>query len=366
MKNILKYSLFSALFLTAMSCSDDDTTMVTTAGAPVLIAPAAGTNIVLEEDLPTNPAVTFVWNHANYDVATQVNYNVEVAKVAESVTGEYVAAGPSTSNRFLTLTVEELNEAAIAAGLEPFVAGELSVRVTATLGDADVLPMVSNTINITVTPYTAILPQLFMVGAVQGAYGLGEWDNTTAMSMRYIGDGTTRVFEAYVKVGAGQGFKFIGEQGTWDNGNYGTIGGAQDGNIHSDGGSGDIKVAEADGEGLYYVWVDIDNLKYKSVKMNWGIIGDATPGGWGAETPMTYNFADNKFTISTTLTAAKLKFRAKNAGDFIHGSEWAFNVGDSDPKVTYNAAAPDFNVTAGNRDIELQIDLQGNATVTGL
>lgn len=366
MKNILKYSLFSALFLTALSCSDDDTTMVSTTGAPVLIAPAAGTNIVLDESLPTNPAVTLVWNHANYDVATQVNYTVEVAKVADSEVGEYVMAGAPTSNRFLTLNVEELNVAAIAAGLEPFVAGNLSVRVTATLGDANVLPMISNAITITVTPYTAILPNLYIVGAVQGAYGLNEWDNTTAMPMRYIGDGTTKVFEAYVRVGAGQGFKFIGEQGTWDNGNYGTIGGAQDGNMHNDGGSGDIKVAEADLDGLYYVWVDIDNLKYKSVKMNWGIIGDATPGGWGGETPMVYNYADNKFTISTTLTAAKLKFRAKNAGDFIHGSEWAFNVGDSDPKVTYNAAAPDFNVTAGSKDIELKIDLLGNATVTGL
>lgn len=364
MKNIFKYSIFSLLFLSVMSCSDDDMTIATQSNAPELIAPASGTNIVLNDSYPDNPAVTFVWNHAAYSVATEINYQVEVAAVAGD--GEYVAAGPSTSNRFLTLSVEELNTAAVSAGLEPFAAAELNVRVVATLGDANQMPMISNVVKINVTPYTAILPALYLVGAPQQHYGLNAWDNTTAMPMRYIGDGTTKVFEAYVKVGVDEGLKFIGEQGTWDNGNYGTIGNMQDGNLENSGGSGDVKPSLTDGPGLYYIWVDIDNLKYKAIKMDWGIIGDATPNGWNGETPMTYDFNSNKFSITTTLGAGELKFRSKNTGDYIYNGEWKFNVGNSDPKVAYDINAPNFAVSAGSHTIELSIDVQGEATVTGL
>lgn len=368
MKNILKYSIFSLLFVSAISCSDDDQTIATPVGGPVLIAPAAGTNIVLNEGQPDNPAVTFVWNHADYDVATAVNYQIEVAGVVADVTGAFNPAGPSTTNRFLTLTVEELNDAAIGAGLEPFVAGELEVRVTATLGDNDAMPMVSNTVSINVTPYTAILPELFLVGSPQAFYDLGEWSPENGMPLRYIGDGTTKVFEAYVKLNPGSIFKFAAVQGSWQDvdaaGNYGASG--TPGELTSGGGSGNIDIA-TEGEGLYYVQVDLDEMTYKSIKMNWGIIGSATPNEWNGETPMDYNFADNKFTISTTLTDGELKFRAKNAGDFIYNGEWKFNVGNSTtPLHAWDTNEPNFNVTAGSYNLELSIDIQGNATLTGL
>lgn len=373
MKKILKLAALPLLFLSVMSCSnDDDTTIATPTSGPELISPEDGTAIVLDELYVNNPAVTLVWNHAGYDVATEVNYQVEVA-MADTDFENAVPAGAATTNRVVTLTVAQLNDAAIAAGLTPFEAGELDVRVTATLGVNSGMPMVSNTITLTVTPFEAlepVIPVLYLVGAPQAYYELNAWDNATAIPMRYIGDGTTQVFEAYVKVAAGEAFKFIGQQGSWDNGNYGTIAGAQDGNLENGGGSGDIKIAETEGNGLYYIQVDIDNLTYKAIKMNWGIIGDSTPGSWNDETPMTYDFDSNTFTISTDLTAGELKFRSKNTGDFIYsgesGSEWKFNVGNSDPKVTYNPAAPNFPVTAGSYDLQLEIHFDGTATVTGI
>lgn len=368
MKNILKYSIFSLLFVSVMSCSDDDQTIARDVAAPVLISPASGTNIVLNEDLPNNPAVTFVWNHGDYSVPTEINYAVEVAAVTDAGVGEYTQAGPVTSNRFLTLTVEELNDAAIAAGLAPFEEGDLNVRVTSTLGDNDVMPMVSNIITIKVTPYTAILPNLFLVGHPQAYYGFGEWSPENGLPLRYIGDGTTKLFEGYVKLAPGNKFKLAGVQGSWSEvdagGNYGASG--TPGTLTSGGGSGDIDIV-TDGEGLYYIQVDLDAMTYKSIKMNWGIIGSSTPNEWASETPMTYNFADNKFTITTALTAGELKFRAKNAGDFIYNGEWKFNVGNSTtPQHVWDTNEPNFNVTAGTYTLELSIGFNGLATVTGL
>jgi hypothetical protein len=371
MKNIFKLSFLSLFLVSMVSCSsDDENAVVSSYAAPTLISPESGTSIMLTEGLEENPALTLVWNHGNYSVPTEINYTVQVA-MADTDFATPIQLGAATTNRVLTVNVGELNEKAIQAGLEPFEEGSLDVRVISSLGTANEMPMASNTLTINVTPFEAAVPEvpkLYLVGAPQAYYGGSAWSPQTGMEMRYIGNGTTKVFEAYVKIGVDDGLKFAGTQGEWSDvdaaGNYGM--GATAGTIVNSGGAGDLKLAATDGEGLYYVMVDVDNLTYKAVKMNWGIIGDATANAWSSETPMTYDFANNKFTISTTLNAGELKFRSKNAGDAIENSEWKFNVGDSDPKVTYNAAAPNFRVTAGPHDIELSIDFLGNATVSGL
>lgn len=368
MKKILNLSLISLLFVSIVSCSDDDNkTTATGNAAPVLISPESGTNVVLTEGLEDNPAVTLVWNHGDYDVATEITYSVEVA-LGGTEFATPIPVLPTTTNRFYTLTVGVLNELAVQAGIAPFETGDLDVRVTSTLGTANAMPMVSNVLTITVTPFeviTPVDPKLYFVGAPQAYYGVNAWTPENGIPMRYIGNGTTKVFEAYVKINAGDGFKFIGGL-DWNTGNYGTIGGVQDGNLEDNGGSGDIKVAETDGPGLYYIQADIDNLTYKAVKMSWGIIGDATAGGWNDETAMNYDFATNKFTLTANLTAAGLKYRSGNTGVFIYNDAWKFNVGDSDPKVTYNAQAPNFTIAAaGSHNLELTINFDGTAVTAG-
>lgn len=374
MKKIFNLSILSLLFLSIMSCStDDNKIIIEPASGPVLSAPEDGAEVILNANASATTAVTLVWDHAAYTEETIVDYSVEIA-VAGTDFAEPIEIA-ATTNRFLALTGEQLSSYLLNAspdglGLpEETEAAMIQARVTATIGDNGDLPETSNaiTLNITLEGDTVEPedPMLFLVGSAQANYGLSEWDNATAIPMRYIGDGTTMLFEAYVKVGADQSFKFIGEQGTWDNGNYGTIDGAQDGNLHNDGGSGDIKVAETDGDGLYYVWVDIDNLEYKSIKMDWGIIGAATPGGWDGETAMAYDFAENKYSITETLIADNMKLRSKNTGDFISGNEWAFQIGADDP-FAYNTSAGDIAASAGEATIELVIDFDGAVTLTGI
>ena len=366
MKNITK-SLIALFTVLAISCSTDDVEdrpVVTPIDAPVLLAPEENNSYVLAIENAANQVERFVWTSANFDQNVAINYTVQLDKAGN----EFAAPqdlGSVIGTTQLAVSVETLNTKVIAAGGTPFEAGTYEVRVKASVNDT-AEAMYSNVSTLAVTPYVAVIPDLFLVGAPQAHYGLNEWDNTTAIALRYIGSGTTLVYEAYVKVAAGQGFKFIGEQGTWDNGNYGTFGGVQDGNLQNDGGSGDIKVAETDGDGLYYVQVDLDEMTYKAVKMNWGIIGSATPGQWNDETPMVYNFAANKFTLSTPLTDGELKFRAKNASQYIYSDDWKFNVGVSDPTVVYNAASGNFPITAGTFNLELTVNFDGTAVVGGL
>ncbi|NBL64599.1 SusF/SusE family outer membrane protein [Flavobacterium sp. NST-5] len=366
MKNITK-SIIALFTVFAVACSSDDVEdrpVIMPVDAPVLLAPENGNSYVLTVENATMQAERFVWSAANFDQDVAITYEVEIDSTGHDFDNP-ASLGSTVGGSQLSVSVETLNNAVSSVGGMAFEEGTFDVRVKASV-NGTFEPMYSNVMTISVTPYVALDPELFMVGAIQGSYGLGEWDNTTAIPMRYVGNGTTKVFEAYVKVNTGQGFKFIGEQGTWDNGNYGTIGGAQDGVLENSGGSSDLKVADVDGPGLYYVRVDIDALTYKAVKMNWGVIGDATPAGWGDETPMTYDFATNLYTFTGTLANGELKMRSKNVGQAIYSEDWKFAVGNSAEKFAYDTGAPNFPITAGSYTITLSIDFDGTATVTGL
>lgn len=373
MKKIFNLSILSLLFLSIMSCSTDDNQIVIEQSTdPVLMSPDDGGVVTLTPSTSENAAVTFVWDHAAYSVNTEINYSVEIALAGTDFAAPVELA--NTTNRFAAIIGGNLKTTLMAEdGLNVAEDAEqvaIEARVIASLGDNSDLPMTSNSITLTIVFASGgeepTEPQLFLVGSPQAYYDLNGWDNTTAIPMRYIGNGETMVFEAYVKVGAADEFKFIGLQGSWNDGNYGVIDGAQDGNLHDDGGSGNLKIAETDGDGQYYIRVDIDELTYEYVKMEWGIIGDATPNAWDSETPMAYDFATNTWSISTTLSAGEMKFRTANTGQAILGDAWAFNIGNSDPMVTYDPSAPNFAIAGGNYDIDLVVGFDGTATVSGL
>lgn len=367
MKNIAK-SIFVLLGVIAVSCSTDDVQdrpVIEGVAAPVLSAPQDGATYTLALENASQQAERFVWSAADYNGAVAINYTLEMDLAGGDFSEPQVLGGTS-GELHIAVSVADLNIAAIALGAVPEEAINFDVRVVSDASGFS--PMISNVITITVTPYNAEIPtpELYVVGQIQSYYGLNGWDNGTAIPMRYIGDGTTKVFEAYIKVGASDGFKFIGEQGTWDNGNYGVIGGVQDGNLENSGGSGDVKLAEIEGDGLYYIRVNIDALTYTYVKMNWGVIGNATPNGWDSETAMNYDFDSNQFQLTTALNDGEMKFRSSNTGNAFGSGDWGFNVGNSDPYTAYDQNAPNFVISSGNYELGLEIHFDGTATVSGL
>ncbi len=384
----LTFLLVGLLAFTITSCSDEDPDINVLGSeqmtvAPVLEMPATMDYVVTEtiDDVVGNETMEagiFTWSPADSEYNGEIQYFVQLAPAGSNFvdSSRLFTAGVTDLSKAFTFgdlnnAMNRLDDLLVANGAEGFSFGEsnaVDVRIVAIAGVSQAT-IYSEPITVNVTPYELIVvetPKLFLVGAPQAYYGLGAWDNTTAIEMRYIGSGGTLVFEAYVKVGADEGFKFIGQQGSWDNGNYGSIGGVQDGTLENSGGSGDIKVSGTDGPGLYYVQVDIDALTYKAIKMDWGIIGSATAGGWDNETSMTYDFATNKYSISASLADGELKFRSANTGNFIYNDAWKFNVGVSDPNVTYNPAATNFPITGGTYNLELTINFDGTAVVGGL
>ena len=69
--------------------------------------------------------------------------------------------------------------------------------------------------------------------------------------------------------------------------------------------------------GYYKLIADIPGGSLKAIKLTWGLVGPATPGGWdaGAYTVMTYNMADDCWEITTDLVAGEFKFTTNGTWD---------------------------------------------------
>ncbi|MEM9929779.1 MAG: RagB/SusD family nutrient uptake outer membrane protein, partial [Bacteroidota bacterium] len=143
-------------------------------------------------------------------------------------------------------------------------------------------------------------------GAFQG------WDpalNTTVIAQR----GADNVFEGYFYFAEAGEFKFA--RGSWDE-NWGDDN--NDGIL--DPGSGTNLSVPA--PGFYRLVANLDDLSYSVTEVNFGIIGSATPGGWDADTDMTYNPETGAWEVELQLIGGQeIKFRAND--------DWALNYGDT-------------------------------------
>lgn len=357
MKKILKLSSLAFLLIATVACENDNQTIVQAKGGPELISPLDGAEYVLSPLSATNEVTTLVWNHAEYSQQTEVNYTVEVA-VSGTDFASIVLAG-TTTNRFVTWTVEALNAAALEAGLVPYTQGDLDVRIKSALGSNADLVSYSNVITLKITPYTTDLPQLAVPGNHQ------SWDPPSAPRIASSGFGKTD-YEGYVSLDGE--FKFVGPDASgvydWnagpDYGDDGTFSG-----VLVETGESNINVSA----GYYRVKANtgavsatnLDGLTWSTTLVSWGIIGSATPTGWDSDTDMSYNSTTKKWSITIPLVEGEIKFRYNdtwNVGDA------QYNLGLFDAgKTGQNYGGEDMSygggnisvATAGNYLVELDL-----------
>ena len=192
---------------------------------------------------------------------------------------------------------------AAAFGLDGGWAG---TRVTSAL--VDKFPSVTGGGSVLVAPAAADREGFTLLN-VPGGYQ--EWNpenDETALAVRGDND---KQFEGYVYFAEAGEFKFA--VGGWDE-NYGDTGG--DGTLEA--GGDNLSVAEP---GYYRITADLENLTYSVEKVEFGLIGDATAGGWDADQDMSYNPETGAWEIEAELTAGEIKFRANDG--------WDLNYGDS-------------------------------------
>ena len=174
---------------------------------------------------------------------------------------------------------------------------------------------------------------LFFIGATDG------WSGSDQKVALVSDEG---LYKGFVYVadpnGWGLDFKFQRVAGSWDNEiNSGTFTGGITGDVADDGGN--IKVTE--GEGVYYLELDMVNNTLKGTKINKvGLIGDFNE--WGGDVEMTWNATDYCYEVTNPgVTSNGWKFR--------FNEDWAINLGGELDNLTFGGA----NLSAVGNTIKL-------------
>lgn len=292
----------------------------------------------------SNTAITCTWNATAFG-NLPLNYAVQIDKAG----GTFASPVVKTYGTALSggITVNDLNRAAISAGISPNTTGDLSLRVVAYQGTNFTNPVYSNVVTVKVTTYLDEV-KFWVVGGYNG------WDNSDKALYIMNTPTTGANAEGYVNFPSGGEFKLTTNH-SWDDAHTYGDDGTNSGKLSNVGGGKNIALPSA---GYYYIKANPLTMTYSLVPTVWGVIGDATPGGWSDQTNMTYNAAKNVFTIGISLTGTKaFKFRGT--------SDWAFNYGsnNNDGKLQKDGSNIPVDVTA-DYFVTLDLSSPNNYTFT--
>ena len=356
-----------ALLFIAFSCENEDD------GPEFTVIPpseeVAFTNSFLDDYLlsaqtSANIAERLLWNTPSFGAQTSVSFTVEGSStnLFAATDPGYFSSGALTENNY-AVSVANLLTIADALDLDgdPTSGKESSgmayLRVTASVGDATD----SNGSSVVSEPHEIKITMVETEGeepapmlAVPGAYQNWDIGNTPLLVASAVGQTD---FEGFIHMAAGE-FKFVED---WDgDGVYGWPSGD---NMIYDWGQEDGAAigtltnenetnCSVDQDGLYFLEVDTDKGTYSTTLMSLGLIGDATPGGWGSDTDFVYDAENNVLTLDINLTNGKeYKVRANDGwniefpGQFGPDSDGDGFLDTKDGNFTHEEPTGNYRVT---------------------
>jgi starch-binding outer membrane protein SusE/F len=311
---------------------------------------ATVSEVVLTAANDNVPAVGFVWPAANFGEKPAVKYTLQLDVPSDTTSSKNWAKAKNivVGNNILTydFIVKDLNDILNTMGLSAGTPNTIVTRIKAEVpqyngSTSSIAPVYSNTSVVKITSYSL---SLYIPGGYQG------WNPGTAPLLNPI-EGKPGLYEAFIYMpGSGpQYFKYTNAP-DWDHTNYGDGG---NGTFSTDGLAGGLSVPDG---GYYEVTANMNNNTWTAVKTTWGILGDATPGGWNTDTQLTYDAATQVWKVTCNMVSSgSFKFRANNA--------WTIDFGiDGTTKKLVYADNPFFGYTADLWNLSVPSD--GNYTIT--
>jgi len=311
-----------------------------------------------------NIAERFVWNTVDFDVPTNITYQLQASTSADFSSFDIIGA---TGENNLGVKVSQLKSLADDAGFDNDANTEapntglvyFRVRAFAGTDGGNGLSEMSEVKSITlILPEgesgVIELPKIFVVGNFLAASGYGaDWTPANGVPLAASADGKTD-YEGFVYINVDSPeFKFLPSNEGWD-GDYGDTGennGDYSGTIEQE---DEVNAGTPDGKaGYFLVKVNTGELKYSLTKTSWGLIGNATPTGWDSDTDMIYDAESKTWSITLDLTKQEapdngIKFRAND--------DWALNIGDTDADGTMEFGGDNMGISEdGNYTIVLDL-----------
>lgn len=290
------------------------------------VATPAESEVTLDINNLTEELTLLTWEPARLNYNEAITYDVLISCGG----GEPLVAATGLTETSCTFTVDTWNELFVSAGAVEGAASEVTFTVKAYSPSCEEgLP--SSPVTMTVTTYKANFPYyVYLKGT----------DKQIPQSWSQKG-----LFECFINFTEAATFTFEDRDAQVEYGGDAQFADDANGNLVASGALTESGSAISVKTGLYRVSA---NLKFKTfilVKIeSMGMIGNATPGGWDAETPMTYDVASNTFTLKTTLTeGGEYKYRANNNWGYAIDGEGSFS--DGTPNIVFDKATGEYNVT---------------------
>ena len=296
--------------------------------------------------------VAFTWSAADYGVSTQINYSLEAATAAAPDAKVTITSGITTTSTevdYETLNAILFNDLGLADGVAEDVNFSIGVKV----GEYAKIYSNAVTVSCKVTAAEKTYPTL----TVAGSYAYNNW---TPGKGQFVFDfeGTDAKYSGVIDFGedvSALQFKFVGA--AWGQNEFSVPSGEAQAPEAAElplvAGGGD-NISAYTTHRYYSLTLDkatpkvIKNFSFNSL----GVIGDATPTGWDADTDMQFNAEKQRFYVDLTLIDGKIKFRADDA--------WDVNWGGADGALS--AGGADIAVTAGDYRIYVNLNDPANPT----
>lgn len=354
MKKYLNIFLGLATLFSLLAGCDDKESLTVLQKVNFKTAPDVSAHeIVITEDNKIEMLLQVSWDAVVFPVEAPVTYTLQFETPGDTTGAdawtEAVRREIGEDLFSTSYSGAELNEIALALGLEPGKEATVVVRVQGTMSRN----IFSSASAIRVTPIDVPkiidYPSLYIAGDYQG------WNIAAPSKISSVKD--DGIYEGYIYIPAGgtNEFKLYTEP-DWNSTSYG----------HES--EGKIMVANyaganfaAPSDGYYLFMVNLNDMTYQLIKTSWGIIGAATPGGWDADTPLTYDPATQTWNVTANMKAdGSFKFRANN--------EWVLDFGLAGGRPAYAnhpwlpyVEQPQFTVPAdGNYTLTLDLHIPGN------
>lgn len=296
-------------------------------------ATLSASTIVLKKDTKDADALKITVNPADFGYQAGVKYVIQFDKKGNNFSGpkEFSLDANVFEKSFKGL---DLNDIALALGIPAESLGSLEMRVRSEISSA-IAPLYSAVQEIKITPF-ALISFVYVPGDYQG------WNPSTADSlMSALGDGKYEgIINFAAKPGGSLEFKITTKK-AWDVA-YGDAGG---GKVSTTAGN-NLKVATLY---PYLLKLNVNDNTFTAERQSWGLIGDATPGGWDNDTDMSYNNGTREWSVTLPLVGGKkIKFRLND--------DWGTNYGDAGANGTLDLGGDDISVaTSGNYKVTMNL-----------
>jgi starch-binding outer membrane protein SusE/F len=358
MKKYFRTYLVMLTVLTLFFACEDDATLTVLERVSFPSAPdVSADDIVITEENKIETLLQVSWDAVTFPVEGPVTYTLqfETPNDTSGATGWTEAVKKEIGEDMLSTTYSgtELNEIALELGIAPGEEGTIVVRVQGTMSRNIFSPATSISVTPIDVPEIIDYPSLYIAGDYQG------WNIGAPSKISSVND--DGIYEGYIYIPAGGTNEFkVYAQPDWGPTSYGY---ESDGKIMIANFAGANFVAPSDG--YYLFMVNLNDMTYHLMKTSWGIIGGATPGGWDADTPLTYNAETQTWSVTADMKAnGSFKFRANNAWALDFGNEGGNPGYANHPWKTY-VEQPHFTVPSdGNYTITLDLHIPGNYSYT--